>query len=859
MFSWMLIVWILEIPVLVCCSDTSQCIFKPQWNRYNDGNVVIAAFVPLFNYFIINKTIAFNVEKKYQAMFKVKNYQCTLAVIFATEEINRNPELLPNISLGFDLYNVQRSEWNILKEAFIWLTGMGINIPNYACRRKNKAVAILTGTSWAISARIGRLLSLYKYPQLSFGPFDSILSDQDQFSALYQTASKDTSLSFGIVSLMLHFSWTWVGLVLLDNHKGTQILSDLRAEMYRNKVCVAFVKMMPENLIAFDYASKETLKWIMISSAKVVIVYEDTESLHTAMLNLMQLVITWKVWVMNSQWDIAATHDYFLFDSLHGSLFFAHHHNEIADFRNFIQTYNPSKYPDDHYLALLWSKFFNCSFSLQDCRILDNCLPNVSLEYLPTNIWEMDMTEEGYNIYNSVYAVAHSLHEMTLKQVQIQPHGNEQENFHPWELHHFLKNIHFKNGAGNEVVMDPQNKLDEEYDILNFWNFPNGLRQKLKVGTFSPKAPQGQQLFLADHMIQWAMGFKDVPHSVCSESCVSGFRKSPQEGQAACCYDCTPCADNEISNETDMDNCVKCPESHYANTEKSHCLQKALKFLAYEDPLGMVLSCMTMGFFVLTTAVLGIFVKYHHTPIVKANNQALTYILLLTLTFCFLCPLLFIGYPNTAICILQQSTYGVLFTVVLSTILAKTMTVVLAFKVTVPGKMMRWLMISKAPNFIILISTFIQLLLCGIWLYTSPPFVDLDAHSEHGYIIIVCNKGSVVAFHCILGYLCSLALGSYAMAYLSRKLPDTFNEARFLTFSMLVFLSVWVTFLPVYYSTKGRVMVTMEILSIMASSAGILGCIFAPKCHIILLRPDRISLHYIRDKAHSRRKVHFTD
>ncbi|EGV99418.1 Vomeronasal type-2 receptor 26 [Cricetulus griseus] len=150
----------------------------------------------------------------------------------------------------------------------------------------------------------------------------------------------------------------------------------------------------------------------------------------------------------------------------------------------------------------------------------------------------------------------------------------------------------------------------------------------------------------------------------------------------------------------------------------------------------------------------------------------------------------------------------------------------------------------KAPNFIIPICTLIQLGLCGVWLNTSPPFVEPDAYSEHGHIIIVCNKGSTVAFYCVLGYLCFLALGSYSMAYLSMNLPD--NEAKLLTFIMLMFFSVCVTFLPVYHSTKGKIMVAMEVFSILASSAGLLGCIFAPKCYIILLRSDKNSLHFIK-------------
>ncbi|OBS58939.1 hypothetical protein A6R68_09936, partial [Neotoma lepida] len=133
--------------------------------------------------------------------------------------------------------------------------------------------------------------------------------------------------------------------------------------------------------------------------------------------------------------------------------------------------------------------------------------------------------------------------------------------------------------------------------------------------------------------------------------------------------------------------------------------------------------------------------QHQDTPIVKANNLTLSYILLISLIFCFLCSLLFIGHPNSATCILQQITYGILFTVAVSTVLAKTITVVLAFKVTAPGRRMRWFLVSGAPNYIIPICTIIQIILCAIWLGASPPSVDIDAHSEHGHITIVCNKG----------------------------------------------------------------------------------------------------------------------
>ncbi|XP_053304135.1 vomeronasal type-2 receptor 26-like [Spea bombifrons] len=287
------------------------------------------------------------------------------------------------------------------------------------------------------------------------------------------------------------------------------------------------------------------------------------------------------------------------------------------------------------------------------------------------------------------------------------------------------------------------------------------------------------------------------------------------------------------------ENCQTCPDNEWPDEKKVKCIPKTYDFLSYKDDIMVpIFFFISVFFLILSFFVLGIFILYWDTPTVRANNRNLSFLLLVSIILSFLCVFLFLGRPEDVTCMLRQTAFGIIFSVAVSCVLAKTLMVCIAFKATKPGSYWKKWMGAKVFNIIVLMSSSIQVFITIIWLAISPPFQELDMHSYSEKIIVQCNEGSVIAFYCVLGYLGLLAAVSFIIAFLARTLPDSFNEAKYITFSMLVFCSVWIAMIPAYLSTKGKYMVAVEIFAILASTAGLLSFMFLPKCYILLRKTE---------------------
>ncbi|XP_008423319.1 extracellular calcium-sensing receptor-like isoform X2 [Poecilia reticulata] len=774
----------------------------PQLSR--DGDIILGG---IFYFHSSWKSTENNYTQKPPPLECIREFQFAQAMLFAIEEVNNSTDLLPGISLGYKIYDTCGAITRSIKVALALNDGdESVSLASGGrCSGPVQVQAVMGETSSSPSTALATVIGAFHIPQISHFATCACLSDKTKYPSFLRTVPSDYYQSRALAHLVKHFGWTWVGAVRTNDDYGNNGMATFTETAEQLGICleysVSFFRTDPLEKI------QKVIKTVKESTAKAIVAFLSHRDMEVLIHELSNHNLTGYQWVGSESWifdsQIAAMDKKHILD---GAIGLSIPKAQVSGLREFILDVRPLMSSNNELFTKFWEALFQCKFKKKQLtEFQKECTGNEDLTGVENSFTDMSLMPILNNVYKGVYAVAHALHNV----LSCNKTCNNNVQLDPYMILQHIQKIRFRTKEGDEVYFNENGDPAAKYEIINW--------QPRENDTSSPQ----------------------VPMSVCSEKCRPGTRKVLQKGKPVCCYDCIRCAEGEISNSTDAVSCVRCPHESWSNARRDACVKKEAEFLSFEEIMGILLTSAALLGTSLTAAVAFIFYRHRKTALVRANNSELSFLLLFSLTLCFLCSLTFIGQPSDWSCMLRHTAFGITFVLCISCVLGKTMVVLMAFKAKLPGRnVMKWFGPTQ-QRLSVLGFTLVQVIICILCLTISPPFLSKNFKEFKDKIILECSLGSAVGFWAVLGYIGLLALLCFTFAFLARKLPDNFNEAKFITFSMLIFCVVWIAFIPAYVSSPGKFSVAVEIFAILASSFGLLICIFIPKCYVMLLKPEK--------------------
>ncbi|XP_029351810.1 G-protein coupled receptor family C group 6 member A-like isoform X2 [Echeneis naucrates] len=770
-------------------------------------------------------------------------------MVQAVEEVNKRHEL-GNLTLGYYIQDSCSDVTTALK-----------NSQNFMSRSERDpppVVAVVGDYYSEISIAVTRQLHLKYIPQISYGATFGLLSDKVRFPSFMRTVPEDDHQARAIVEILHHHNWNWVGVLTTDSTYGHYIVERLQKHAANKNICFAFISYFPDHLShdPLQESIRAAVKTITENPNVTVIVSFARPHHMMYLFEHLQGRGREKVWLASDIWsesmNVLKNPKLNEIGNVLGTTLKSGNSTRMKQYLKELDA-NPDHHKNNTFLYDFLKEQENTnenaknrsspqgefSDELDDiARLAQNGnLSNPAIEVLMSSIYPYAV----FSIELAVRAIVQAVSDLCINR-----DCKTSQRLEPVEVRQALRKATFYLD-GKNYTFDDKGDLNLGYDVV-LWRqtSPNFVDVHYIVAHYDIKT-HGLK-FNSQETLNDVNNVTAAVVSRCSSTCRPGYRKQSAQGQPVCCYECHKCPPDYFSNTSDSTECLECnATTHYAYKGSDRCFRKKTVFLYWSDIYHHVLQAFTALGALLTIIVWIIFLVRWKTPVVRASVGPICIILLFSLLTTFVSVILFGGKPNTKQCQAQQVLFGFSFTLCVSCILVKSFKIILAFEFDPTVK--RTLEKLYKPYIIIAVCMAGQLVICALWLSLKSPktrWVLLNKKDER---LLICYENSSPAFGAMLVYIGVLALICFAVAFKGRNLPQCYNDAKFITFAMLIYFICWIIFGPVYVSVKGRYLPAVEMVVILISAYGILFCQFFVKCYIILFKQEENTVAAFRQNV----------
>ncbi|XP_063965830.1 metabotropic glutamate receptor 8-like [Lytechinus pictus] len=675
------------------------------------------------------------------------------------------------------------------------------------------------------------------------------LSNKDRFPYLFRTVPPDRYQAIAMLDLLDRFNWTYVSIVHDTSNYAVRAVEDLTRLVKTRSICLATTQVFPHDVTdeIGTYYDDIVSALLLKSTARVVIIW--SEEYHVS--RLMQAVqrkhvANHFIWIGSDSWSGRQYQTLNNEATLEGAITFHPTTKPIDGFDQYFTSLLPLSNRRNPWFLEYWEVLHNCTWSNTDTIASHNRVVHrppyrtVFSRRCTGKERRSPLLDDYQQLYqlqfvaDALLAFAYALRDMHADLCGPGTRGLC-DGMRPVEgdlLKTYLSKVDFKGISGAELSFDEDGDGPALYTLLNYQQVSPGVYKYVTIGHYSDR------IHLNGSQPQFKLSSPEYPTSECGVPCKPWEVRVVLEDK--CCWRCEPCGDLSSPHYLiDEDTCEECEKGSRTNASFTGCdLVPAVPILATGWPI-LVIVFAILG--ILTTGIIGlIFIRYRMTPLVKASGKELMSVLLFGVLMCYIMSILFFVHPSFIVCGLHQLLMSHGFTVCYSALLVKTNRVHRIFQ---NGRST-----PKRPEFISPISQVIitviligvQAILSAVLMAANPPHV-VRSEASDGEVYLVCHcfvdhfSLLNMAYPILLMVLCT------AYAFLTRKIPDQFNEAKFIGFTLYTTCIVWLAMVPIYILTASNLKLRLISVSfaVCLSATVSLACLFAPKVYIILFRPKR--------------------
>ncbi|XP_070782144.1 olfactory receptor CB1 [Enoplosus armatus] len=768
--------------------------------------------------------------------FDLESFLKSLAVIHEIEEINA-AGFLPGVHLGYLMCDTCSHASKALQNVGHMLAvNMSLNVKcDYTDFRPR--VKIILGALYSeVSIAVARLLNVYMVPLLSSTASSPELSDKLRYPVFTRTIPSDKHQTKAVAKLMRHYGWNWVGVVYGDDDYGRAAFQSFFSSAEANSVCLAYQEMLPHYLDHSDSMQriKQVAQQVRSSNAQVILLILKAELVEVLFKEMMR-TNTSRTWIASDawsrSWSLAQMDGINKVGDILGFTFVA---GKSESFDNYLKNLTATPGGYNHFIEHYKNLRFNCT---------PECFSNKPPPYCPTKtkmksdtacnfkdpqeqnddylVRALD-TSEAFLSKVAVWAVANALKKL----LNCNSSACLGEiNFPPWKLLKELKRVRFELDNQN-FFFDENGDFVNGYDLI-IWGKDGHHRRFQRIGRYHV-LDERIELDVKNY-IWLSTANNTTPQSRCSERCAPGWVKKILN--VSCCYNCTPCVEGTYSDAWDLHICKKCPNGTWSLKGWNHCKSRWESYLQWSDPHPITMMAAAAFGILLLLVISIIFLVYRDSPPMKRAEVRLSCVMMAGLAVSFASVICFMGKPSVHLCRARQVMYAMGFTLCVSCNLVKAYRTFLVF---LPFGQITNRQLHKLykPPVIVIVITAVQGIICLLWLiFDSPDIDDTPPSPQSMKKIIQCSEGATyIGFGIMLSYIALLALVGFLLAFKGRKVPQEFSETGYIIFSMLMYLFVWVCFIPVYI-TNNEEGTPVQASAILVSSYGIIFCHFLPKCY----------------------------